>query len=264
MMHTAYTQRTHAVHTEYAREKAHRAVALTLFATCVMMSGPSYAQSTEVFTLPEGCEAWVTVQSKDCSVEHNFTCEGDADGVKQRIAMNERGMTYLGATDRETQWLRSYHPFSNHSERLEDDPADRASLTELLEKGIDTYDFRTLSDEIGATRFVGQDTLTGRVVSIDDVTLEETEYNITAYDEDGTELWSSRGNEYIHRDWRMFQAGPGTVTLPDETYEEDDSPVEFIFPGEPGFLSANPKHGCGVVMSNSPVTTLKEILNVEL
>lgn len=222
------------------------------------------AQTAEVFSLPEGCEAWVTVQSKDCVVEHNFRCEGDPANIKQRVALDEEGMTYLGATDDESQWVRSFHPRSGHSEQLEPNPKDRASFTELLETGIDTYDFRTISPEIGVTRFVGQDTLTGRTVVIDGVELEETEYNITAYAEDGTEIWSSAGNEYIHREWRMFQAGPGTVTLPDETYEEDDSPVEYIFPGEPGFLSANPKHGCGIMMSKSPVTTLKEFLNVEL
>lgn len=264
MTHRADTERTQAIHTPRSTSRLNLAFALTTFVVALGSAGTTSAQEAEVFSLPDGCDAWVTVQHKDCSVEHNFTCEGDPAGVKQRIAFDEEGMTYLGATDDESQWLRSFHPLSGHSERLEDSPADPASFTELLETGIDTYDFRTLSDEIGATRFVGQDTLTGRVVTIDGVTLEETQFNITAYDEAGNEMWSANGNEYIHRDWRMFQAGPGTVILPEETYEEDDSPVEYIFPGEPGFLSVNPKHGCGVVMSKSPVATLKEILNVEL
>ena len=51
----------------------------------------------------------------------------------------------------------------------------------------------------------------------------------------------------------MCLAGTGTVTTPRDTFERDGSPVEFIFPGEPGFLSANPKHGCGVVMSSLQV-----------
>jgi hypothetical protein len=238
--------------------------AVMLFTAAIAQPQSALSQEAGVFSLPSGCSAWVTVQSKDCTVEHNFTCEGDPAGEKQRVALDEQGMTYLGATDDESQWLRSFHPRSGHSERLEDNPTDPASFSELIETGIDTYDFVTLSDELGPTRFVGQDNLTGRVVTIDEVTLEETQYNITAYDADGNEMWSSSGNEYIHRDWRMFQAGPGTVTTPDGTYDEDDSPVEFIFPGEPGFMSANPKHGCGVVMSSSPVATLKEILNVEL
>lgn len=260
MKQNPYIQRTYSVRTT----NSVTATVLTLSLAIGLTTNSAMAQTVETFSLPSGCEAWVTVQSKDCTVEHNFICEGDAEGLKQRVALDQDGMNYLGATDAESQWVRSFHPRSGHSERLEDDPRDPASISELIETGIDTYDFRTLSDEIGETRFVGQDSLTGRTVTIDGVALEETQYDITAYDANGTELWSSSGNEYISLEWRMFLAGPGTVTLPDDSYEEDDSPVEFIFPGEPGFLSANPKHGCGVVMSSSPVTTLKEFLNVDL
>lgn len=259
-MQKAYTGRTQSVHTAGLFWQSALVGGVAVFLT----ASPVFAQTVETFTLPAGCEAWVTVQAKDCTVEHNFTCEGDPEGLKQRITLDEEGMTYFGATDFESQWVRSFHPRSGHSEQLEDEPRDPASFSELIENGIDTYDFRTLSEEIGATRFVGQDTLTGNVVTIDGVTLEETQFNITAYAEDGTEIWSAEGNEYIHREWRMFQAGPGKVTLPTETYEEDDSPVEYIFPGEPGFLSANPKHGCGLVMSSSPVADLKEFLNLDL
>ncbi len=264
MIHRAYTERTQAVHTHRTHARTVGAGMLTLLVAIGLTATPAFSQIAATFSLPAGCEAWVTVQAKDCTVEHNFTCEGDPVGLKQRVTLDEEGMTYLGATDDESQWIRSFHPRSGHTEQLEDNPRDRASLTELIETGIDTYDFRTLSPELGATRFVGQDSLTGRVVTIDGVTLEETQFNITAYAEDGTELWSAEGNEYISRDWRMFQAGPGTVTTPRETYEEDDSPVEYIFPGEPGFLSVNPKHGCGLTLSNSPVTALKEYLNVDL
>lgn len=222
------------------------------------------AQTADTFSLPAGCTAYLTVQSKDCSVDHQFTCEGDPEGHKQRVSLDERGITYLGTIDDETQWLQSFHPLSQHSERLEDAPADRASFSELLENGVDTYDFTTLSDEIGPTRYVGADELTGRIVTIDDIALQETAYQITAFNADGEEIWSSKGNEYISRDWRFFLSGTSTITVPGDSFERDGSPVEFIFPGEPGFLSANPKHGCGVVMSSSPVTELKEFLNVDL
>lgn len=222
------------------------------------------AQTAETFSLPAGCTAFVTVQGKDCSVDHHFTCEGDPAGHKQRVSLDERGITYVGTIDSETQWVQSYHPLSQHAEQLEAAPADRANFTDLLANGVDTYDFTTLSDEIGPTRYVGADELTGRTVTIDGVQLDETAYQITAFDAEGEEIWSSKGNEYVSRDWRMFLSGPSTVTVPGDSFERDGSPVEFIFPGEPGFLSANPKHGCGVVMSSSPVTELKEFLNVDL
>ena len=215
----------------------------------ILLATPAAAQTAEVFALPEGCEAFVTIQSRSCSVEHHFTCAADAQGVKRRVSLSEEGMTYLGSTDAETQWLQSFHPFSNHAERLEDAPADRASLSELLASGVDTYDFTTLSDEVGPTRYVGQDRLTGNLATIDDVTLQETEYEITAYGPTGDALWSSAGNEFVSERWRMFIGGTGRVTSAGESFEKNDSPVEFIYPGEPGFLSANPKHDCGVMMS---------------
>jgi hypothetical protein len=51
----------------------------------------------------------------------------------------------------------------------------------------------------------------------------------------------------------MFLSGTGRVTTPTDSFDKDDRPIEFIFPGEPGFLSANPKHGCGVQLSSFEV-----------
>lgn len=214
----------------------------------VLIAAPALAQET--FSLPAGCTGYLTVQMRSCVVSHHFTCANDPEGWQRRVDLTEDGLTYAGAIDAETQWMESFHVSSGHSERLEASPADPANMTGLMAEGVDTYDFRTLSDEIGVTRYKGQDRLTGAVVTIDGVTLHQTEYEITASLPDGTFLWSSEGREYISQEFRMFLSGTGTVTTPDETWDVDDTPVEFIFPGEEGFLSANPKHGCGVMMSS--------------
>jgi hypothetical protein len=225
---------------------------LTVFG---LLASSLAAQDTpRTFTLPAGCTAYVTVQSNDCSVDHHFTCEGDPEGHKQRVSLTEEGLVYIGSTNFESQWVGSFHPRSGHSERLGPNANDPASFTELLETGLDTFDFETLSDEIGTSRYVGQDRLTGRTVTIDGIDLQETEYSIRALTPDGTEMWRAEGNEYISARWRSFFAGSGTVTTPTDSFDKDDSPVEFIFPGEPGFLSANPKHGCGVVLSSFETT----------
>lgn len=219
-------------------------------AILICLAGPAAAQSGgNTVELPTGCNAYLTVQSESCSVDHHFTCEGDPTGHQRRVSMDERGLTYVGEIDAETQWINSFQVLSGHRERLESSPVEPASLSDLIEYGVDDYDFRTLSAEIGETRYVGQDTLTGRQITIDGVTLDETTYDITAYDEAGNEVWSAQGNEFISRDWRMFISGTGTITTPDGSFDRADRPVEFIFPGEPGFLSANPKHGCGVAVS---------------
>ena len=232
-------------------------IARSLIGALVLVAGPVRAADT--FALPQGCDAFVTIQSHSCSVEHHFTCKGDPEGVKRRVSLNEDGLTYAGSTDRDAQWLSSFYPFTGHRERLEDAPADPASLSELLAKGVDSYDFRTLSDEIGTTRYVGEDRLTGRIVTIDDVALQQTEYHITAYGPDGAELWSSAGNEFVNADWRSFIGGTGTITVPEGPFDKDDRPVQFIYPGEPGFLSANPKFDCGAVLSSAPALTPEEI-----
>lgn len=235
---------------------------LSPIAVAILIGGPAMAADT--FALPQGCDAFVTVQSRSCSVEHYFTCESDPEGVKRRVSLGEEGLTYVGSTDREAQWLASFYPLTGHGEELSDAPADPASLTELLEKGVDSYDFETTSDEVGTTRYVGEDRLTGQIVTIDNVALQQTAYNITAYGADGTELWSSSGNEFVNADWRGFLGGTGTVIVPDGPFDKDDRPVEFIFPGEPGFLSANPKFDCGAVLSSAPAVSPEEISNDHL
>ncbi|WP_458792023.1 hypothetical protein [Yoonia sp. MH D7] len=215
--------------------------------------------SAQEFSLPAGCTAYLTVHDRSCNVDHHFTCEADAAGTQRRVSLSEVAMTYMGQIDPETQWLEGYHALNGHTEKLESKPHDRASLSELISTGADDYDFKTLSAEIGETRYVGRDTLTGKTVEIDGVTLEETTYDLTAYAADGSFLWRSKGREFINREWRMFLSGVGTFTTPTEEFAQDSTPMEFIFPGEAGFLSTKPKYGCGVVMSAGPA--LQEFSN---
>lgn len=205
---------------------------------------------SRTFAVPQGCEAHLTVQMAGCTVSHHFTCAADPEGWQRRVDMDEGGVSYFGAIDAETQWVESFHVLSGHSERL-GDAADPASLTALIAEGRDAFDFETLSDEIGPTRYVGEDRLTGETVTIDGVTLDRTEYEIVASAPDGTEVWRAQGQEFISREFRMFLSGRSIITNAEETFETDNAPVEFVRPGEAGFLSASPKHGCGVVMSKA-------------
>jgi len=170
--------------------------------------------SAQTFTLPAGCEAFVTVQSKDCNVSHHFICEGDPDGHQRRADLDENELVYVGRIDSEAQWIESFHLRSGHSERL-GAASDPASFT----------------------------------VVIDGVTLMRTEYEIVAEDGAGNEIWRATGREFASRDWRMFLSGESSYVTTNDTFETDGSPMEFIFPGETGFLSVNPKYGCGEMMS---------------
>lgn len=216
-------------------------------AVLALIPFPALAQAP--VTLPMGCEAYVTIQKRSCIVSHVFTCSDDPAGHQRRIDYSESGMTYMGLIDAETQWIESFHAQDARVERLAPGAPDPASLTELVETGLDTWDFQTLSDTYGVTAYRGYDRLSGREVTIDGVTLDETEFEVTVTDGYGEFLWSVSGHEYIHRDWRIFLSGIRTVTTPTDAYETDGRPVEFIFPGEPGFLSATPIYDCGQMMS---------------
>ncbi|TNC72464.1 hypothetical protein [Rubellimicrobium roseum] len=230
----------------------------------LLLAAPALAQEapgpSRTFQPPQGCTAYLTVQASSCSVSHHFTCEADPEGWQRRVDMDEEGITYFGAIDRETQWVESFHVLSGSRETLAPNPKDPASFDALVSDGQDSFDFVTNSDPFGPTRFVGSDRLTGETVTIDGVTLDRTEYQITAYDAEGNESWRSTGNEYISRDWRMFLSGRSSVVAGEEVSEADDTPKEFIFPGERGFLSVNPKYGCGETMSSWGAPLMSPVL----
>lgn len=205
--------------------------------------------SAGTFSLPQGCEAIVTVQQKACLVSHIFTCATDPQGYTRRVDLDMDGMTYVGSIDSETQWIESFSPRSGSTSLLGENPRDPASFSELLETGVDTYDFTTESDVFGVTRYVGTDRLTGETQTIDGVTLEQTEFDIRAFDSDGRQIWAAEGREFINRDWRVFLSGVRDVTDLNGSFSENDSPVTFAFPGEAGFLASEPQYDCGAILS---------------
>lgn len=214
-------------------------------AMCIGLAAPAAAQQ---FNLPAGCSGYMTIQSTSCSVSHYFTCDGDEPGQQRRATLDEEGLSYVGMINDEAEWVESFHLRSGHTERLMSS-VDTMSMSVLLDQSVDTWDFTTDSREIGQSRYVGMDRLTGETVEIDGVTLLRTEYDLTAYDNAGNEVWRSEGREFVHPERRMFIGGISNLTTSGDAFQTDDTPVEFIFPEEPGFLSVNPKYGCGVEMS---------------
>jgi hypothetical protein len=220
------------------------------------LAAPVAAQE---FSLPQGCEGYLTIQSSSCSVSHYFRCDEDQNGEQRRATMDEDGLSYVGLTNNEAEWVESFHLRSAHTERLSSS-VDPMSMTELMASDIDTWDFTTESREIGDSQYVGFDRLTGESVVIDGVTLLRTQYELTAFDAEGTEMWKSEGAEYVSREWRMFIGGLSSYITSDDQFDSDDTPVEFINTGEPGYLSVNPKFGCGVEMSLNDLPHSQTIL----
>ncbi len=219
----------------------------------VLMASPLAAQE---FDLPQGCEGYLTIQSQSCSVSHYFRCGDDQNGEQRRATLDEEGLTYVGHISGEAEWLESFHLRAGHTERMSTNSSDPMSMSELLANDIDTWDFITESNEIGDSQYVGFDRLTGESIEIDGVTLLRTQYALTAFDADGNEIWKSEGSEFVSPEWRMFIGGTSSYITSDDRFDSDDTPVEFIFPGEAGYLSVNPKFGCGVQMSSFDTSDL--------
>ena len=205
------------------------------------------------FTPPAGCTGWMTVQARACRVSNYYKCEGDAPGDQWRADFDQEGLFFASKIDRQTQWVLSIDMSPMVRQTLDPGAADPASFDALL-AGRDDFDFHLSRDDGTRSHVTGHDALTGRSVTIDDVALQETEFSFRETDEAGTLLRQSRGHEYISAEWRTFFSGPsewddgsGGGYLP-----LDGSPVEFIFPGEPGYMSTQPVFECDAVLSGAP------------
>lgn len=209
------------------------------------LGAPALAQG---FTPPPGCEGTLTVQMRGCMVTNHFVCESDPEGVQRHITFREEGASSASVVDDEYQWLESYGP--ERRETLGEEVSDPASLTELFETGVDTFDFPVV-DASGPDervfRIIGVDELQGEAVEIDGEPLERTRFAMKRLDEEtGEEVYSVEGEQYVSRDRRLFFAGTETLEIDGQTVEGDNTPVSFVEPGEPGFMADEPIYECGV------------------
>lgn len=208
-------------------------------------ASPLFASQVEV---PNGCEAFLTVQQKGCGVSHYWRCEAAPEGTVWEVHYDHEGVYSLSVYDADFQWLDSQYYRDGTREHLTDVKPDPASLGELLETGRDSYAF--VMREIGpdGSREVvhqGYDELTGRTVEIDGVELLETEFASTAMDAvSGEELFAVAGNQYVLAEERLFFLGPDRFLQEGEEMVNDFSPVRFIRPGEVGFTDMTPLFDC--------------------
>jgi hypothetical protein len=214
----------------------------------LMLASPfgAYAGS---FTPPAGCTGWLTVQARACRVSNYYKCSQDAPGDQWRADFDQEGLFFASRIDSEAQWVESIDMSPMVRQTLDPNPEDPASFSELL-TGLDTFAFNLSRDNGEQSRVRGFDRLTGRSVMIDGVSLLETQFEYNETDATGIFLRRSRGNEYVHPDWRLFFAGPSEWDGGEGYVPLDGSPLQFIFPGEPGFFSTEPLYECDAVLSN--------------
>ncbi len=202
---------------------------------------------------PEGCEIFMTVQSKACRVSNFFRCTGDVPGDLRRADFDQEGLFFRSRINSETEWVESIYSNPPVVQTLDPNPEDPASFSGLLETGYDSFKFSLTQDNGGHSNVTGFDRLTGRKVTIDGIELEETEYEYLETDDWGATLQRARGNEYVSREHRSFFSGPGETDLGDGQWRPmDGSPLQFVFPGEPGFASTQPIFDCAPMTASGP------------
>lgn len=227
-------------------------LAVTLGLASLAPAAPAFAGS---FKPPASCEAFMTVQSRACRVSNHYRCSTDAPGDQWRADFDQEGKFFESKIDRETQWIESHEVNPATVQTLDPGAVDPASFSELLSTGTDTFDFNLSRSDGQQTQVTGFDRLTGRSVVIDEVELQETEFDFTETDRMGNVLRRSRGHEYISPDMRMFFSGTSEWDAGDGTWlPMDGSPRLFIFPGEPGFGATQPIFDCDPVLSALPMS----------
>lgn len=196
---------------------------------------------------PQGCTAFLTVQSKSCSVSHYWRCDEGLDGAAWAANYDDGGPVSLSLFDSEFQWIDSQR-VSDASREFLTDASDPASMSELLETGRDTYDFVMREegpDGRRDVRHVGYDELSGRTVEIDGVELLETVFASIATDvESGEEIYSVTGQQYVLAEERLFFLGRDTFSQNGRAVTSDGSPVRFYRPGDAGFAAMTPTYEC--------------------
>jgi hypothetical protein len=224
-----------------------------LLAAALPTQAPAQAQNLK-FTPPAGCEAYLTVQMKGCMVSHYMTCAGDPEGHRWGVTLIEQGPLSLARLDDEYQWLQTTVLPLGITETLRLPATDPASMSELLETGLDSFDFEMVTSgavEGEVHRYQGFDRLTGEQTEIDGEPLLVTEFSVNEY-VNGRPESGHAGNQYVSERFRLFFGGIESQTDGTDSAEMDRSPVQFIEPGEPGFLDARPIFDCGAILSMAP------------
>ncbi len=219
----------------------------TTLALLLLASSPAFAGVK--FSVPEGCTAYMTVQHANCEVSQHYTCQADPKGDQWSVYIGQDGPYYQSRIDAETRWLESRDVISGATDKIGAE-TDAASFTTLLATGRDSYDFTTVSSTGEVLRFAGFDQLTGRKLKIDGVPLEETEFKVEAFAQDGSFMNRRTGHQLISRDHRLFFADEERFeTTEGEEIESRATPMTFAFPGDKGFLAAEPQFGCNQMMT---------------
>jgi hypothetical protein len=214
-------------------------------------AGSAHAQ----YVLPDGCNAFLTVQSKSCLVSHFYNCHADVEGFKWGVDLDEQGEMYQVQTDAEAGWLYALDMPSGKSKYLDETGSiNPASLTNLLQKDHDDLAFQMLSSSAKIIALRGENQFMGQTVIIYDRLLFQTQSMMTTRDSMGNFPWDTLATEYVSPKHRLFFVGSNVYHTNKGTKFFNFSRLEFLLPNEVGFLADVPKFECESIMSTLDMT----------
>lgn len=210
------------------------------------------AAAAGLFTPPQGCTLEMTIQNRSCTVSQHYRCSMDDPGDQRVTIFTPDGPVYESRIDKETRWLQSRNLVTGLADTLVPDAPDHASFSTLLTTGRDDFDFWTVSNTGERLHHVGEDSLTGEKTEIGGVALEVTQFDLKTYNEAGDLLIHRQGNQFISRTHGRFYGGSERSTdWTGAALEDNDTPVRFSFPGQPGFGDTTPQYDCDLQMVRS-------------
>ena len=205
------------------------------------MNTSAEAQTAEI---PNECSAYLTVQTRSCRVLHFMTCTDLSSGQYRVDRYDAEGIGSAALYDRQMNALVVILP--REGAILRQDPAspDPLSMDELIETGKDTYDATRMINESVPLRLKGFDLLTEESVVIDGRTLKVTEFNLRETGPNGEVYGHTAGRQYLDTSLRYIFGGIYRDQTDAGAPDQDTTPVDFIYPGDDGFLATEPRFDC--------------------
>jgi hypothetical protein len=196
-----------------------------------------------------GCEAYVNVQMSNCRVRHQFRCP---DGTQLSVHYDPDGKLYEQLIDQETRWLVGRSAVDGSTEVMGPDESDPASLSTLLNTGVDTYAFSQVANGRAKIFVEGEDRLTGNRTVIDGEELLETNFLYTVTTDDGRFVMTRKGQQFVHPGFGFFVGTTEEATnWLGQTDVEHSEPRDFVFPSDADFGSIKPAYGCGAAVASA-------------
>ena len=203
--------------------------------------------ASEPYLPPEGCTAFLTVQSQTCNVSILWQCDQDPAGHKWDAYFDTGGLQFLTNYSDQYAWMETRSYLDDSTEVTTDDPIDPISLTTLLSTGEDTYVFDLLRTENEGTRVLhvsGTDNLLDDKMTIDGHDFRLIHYDLTITEEDGTIFYRAAGEQLFSPEYKVFLTYRDGVIEDHGVNRYESLPIDIILPGEQGFADPNPLYGC--------------------